>query len=166
VIAVERVHPGDEHRSADILTEAAIWLAARGQPQWELGHIVESVAAAVAAGEAFVALVDGDDAATWFLTSRDELWWPELGADHDSRFFHKFAVRRRFAGTGISAAVLGWSITATRDAECRWLRLDCPDRPAIRRLYEAAGFELHDTVPLPEWNMTACRYVVDVTSLG
>jgi len=154
VISVERVVVGDEERAASILVEAATWLADTGRPQWNVGGLAESVAHAVAVGEAYVATVNGDDVASWFLNAQDTFWWPELGEDHESRFFHKFAIRRRFAGTGASSAVLEWSINDTRNAGSRWLRLDCMDRPPLRRLYERAGFTLHDTVTIPGWRPT------------
>jgi GNAT superfamily N-acetyltransferase len=164
VISVERVAMGDEARASSILLEAATWLIDSGRPQWPVEGLEETVAAAAAAGEAFVASVGGDDVASWFVNAHDAFWWPELGRDHDSRFFHKFAVRRSFAGTGVAKAVLEWSIAHTRSEGCRWLRLDCLDRATLRRLYESVGFEFVDHVApdgLPE---RACRYRLDVTA--
>jgi GNAT superfamily N-acetyltransferase len=166
VIEVVRVAVGDEGRATSILVEAATWLADSGRAQWSISGLAESVAAAVAEGEAYVAMLDGDDVASWFLNAQDTFWWPELGSSHDSLFFHKFAIRRRVAGTGVARAALDWAINETRDVGCRWLRLDCMDRPPMRKFYEAAGFVLHDTVAIPELGDDACRYVLDVTGAG
>jgi GNAT superfamily N-acetyltransferase len=149
---VERVAVGDEERVSAILTEAATWLAGRGEPN----RALESVSTA--------AVVDGADVATWFHQARDPLWWPEFGADDDRhRYLHKFAVRRRAAGTGVSSAVIAWNVEATRRAGSRWLRLDCLDRPAMRSRYERAGFVLDRVLPHPQHpELSSCRYALDV----
>ena len=113
VISVERVAVGDEARASSILVEAATWLIDSGRPQWPVDGLAENVAAAVAAGEAFVASVGDVDVASWFVNSQDTFWWPELGRVHDSRFFHKFAVRRSAAGTGVAKAALEWSASSS-----------------------------------------------------
>ena len=168
-MTVERVAVGDEERVSAILTEAATWLAGKGEPNWALESVSPAgVAPTVATGEAYVAVVDGADVATWFHQARDPLWWPEFAADDDRhRYLHKFALRRRAAGTGVSSAVIGWNVEATRCAGSRWLRLDCLDRPAMRRLYERAGFVLDRTMPHPQHpELASCRYALDVTRSG
>ena len=164
VISVDRVAVGDDQRASSILVEAATWLIETGRPQWSVDGLEEQVAAAVAAGEAFVASVAGTDVASWLVNSQDPFWWPELGRDHDSRFFHKFAVRRSAAGTGVAKAALEWSIAHTRSEGCRWLRLDCLDRAPLRRLYESVGFEFVDHVAIDDFPERACRYRLAVTA--
>jgi len=82
VINVERVAVGQEDRATSILTEAATWLAETGRSQWNIPGLADKVARAVADGEAYVAVLDGDDVASWFLNAQDTFWWPELGDRH------------------------------------------------------------------------------------
>jgi GNAT superfamily N-acetyltransferase len=162
-LAVHRAGVEDASRVSAILTEAATWLIETGRPQWPVESVgVAAVAPVVARGEAYLGVVDGDDVATWFLNAEDSLWWPELGDDDDSRFLHKLAIRRRAAGTGVATSVITWAIDETRRAGCRYLRLDCLDRSAVRSLYERSGFVLHDKRTMPYWDELACRYVLEV----
>jgi GNAT superfamily N-acetyltransferase len=57
---------------------------------------------------------------------------------------HRLAVRRAFAGQGVSVALLEWTVDRARTLGKRYLRLDCDaDRPRLRALYERFGFRLH-----------------------
>jgi GNAT superfamily N-acetyltransferase len=77
------------------------------------------------------------------FSSRIELFWPDLDAA-DSAFVHRLAVRRAFAGQGISTALLEWAVDHARTLGKRYLRLDCDaDRSRLRALYERFGFRLH-----------------------
>jgi GNAT superfamily N-acetyltransferase len=73
----------------------------------------------------------------------DQLFWPEL-TDGQSAFVHRLAVRRRFAGTGVSLALLSWSVEHARRLGKLCLRLDCDhQRTKLRSVYERFGFRLH-----------------------
>ncbi len=64
----------------------------------------------------------------------------------------------------MAKAVLEWSIDETSRVGCRWLRLDCLDRPPMRRFYESVGFELVDRVSFEGSSERACRYALDVSA--
>lgn len=72
--------------------------------------------------------------------------WPEDGG---AGYLHRFAVRRGQAGIG--AALLDWIDGEVRRHGCDLLRLDCgADNLRLRGYYEAAGFEHHGDVEIPE----------------
>jgi GNAT superfamily N-acetyltransferase len=127
-----------------ILAEAAGWLEERGQALWRPDEIsVESIAASFAEGISFVAFVDGESAATLRFQLSDPQCWPEL-IEPDSAFIHRLAVRRAFAGTGLSSTLLRWSGDRARLLGRRWLRLDCEaHRQRLRAFYESNGFRFH-----------------------
>jgi GNAT superfamily N-acetyltransferase len=57
---------------------------------------------------------------------------------------HRLAVRRAFAGQGISTALLEWAVDRARTLGKRYVRLDCDaDRSRLRAVYERFGFRLH-----------------------
>jgi len=73
----------------------------------------------------------------------DERFWPDVPMN-ESVFVHRLAVRRRFAGGGISSAMLDWAVERARSLRRGYLRLDCEaSRPKLRAVYERFGFVHH-----------------------
>jgi GNAT superfamily N-acetyltransferase len=77
---------------------------------------------------------------------------------------HRLAVRRRYAGTGVStAAMLRWAVERTRALGRPYLRLDCAAaRPKLRAIYERFGFQHHSYAQIGAYYVA--RYEYDVTS--
>ena len=128
----------------DMLLEAARWVDALGVVMWEQGELdLGRIQAEVAAGQFFVALVDGDAAGAIKFQLEDLLFWPDF-PQQESAYVHRLVVRRRHAGQGVSSALLEWAVTRARHTGKAWLRLDCDaDRPKLRALYERCGFTFH-----------------------
>ncbi len=128
-----------------VLTEVARWLESSGMPMWmtdELAH--DTIEAEVRRGLFHVATIDGAIVGTLRFQLEDREFWPDLPADHTSAFVHRLAVRRAFAGRGVSAALLAWSVGHARALGRTHLRLDCDvERHALRQLYERFGFRYH-----------------------
>jgi GNAT superfamily N-acetyltransferase len=73
----------------------------------------------------------------------DGQFWPDVPRD-ESIFLHRLAVRRRFAGGGISSSLLSWAAGRARSLRRDYLRLDCEaSRPRLRAVYERFGFVHH-----------------------
>ncbi|MDN5933055.1 MAG: GNAT family N-acetyltransferase [Pseudonocardia sp.] len=109
-----------------MLDEAAAWLADRRVTQWP---------------PAF----RGAAVATFTLHWSDPLW-PDDGA---AGYLHRFAVRRGHAGIG--AMLLDRVDGEVRRHGRDRLRLDCgADNLRLRGYHEAAGFEHHRDVEIPE----------------
>ena len=116
----------------------------------------KQVAPAIAEGSFVLALLDGQPAGTLRFQLSDPDFWPEVTGD-DCAFVHRFAVRRRFAGMGVSTALIQWSAEQARALRRHHLRLDCDAaRPKLRAFYEAHGFVYHSTI---QWkSFLAARY--------
>gem|GEM_PF-490511 len=57
---------------------------------------------------------------------------------------HRIAVRRKFAGKGISTSLLSWAVDRASVLARSYLRLDCEaDRIPLRAIYERFGFQFH-----------------------
>ena len=137
--------------ASEILTEAACWLIERGEPLWRPEDLrAELLRPLVETGSLHLAR-DGDETVgTIVLQWDDRLFWPDLPAA-ESAFIHRLAVRRRWAGSGVAAAVMDWAALRAREAGRSWLRLDCSARhEGLARYYEAAGFERHSSGKLAD----------------
>lgn len=143
----EIARPSDAAAVAAVLREAAQWLADRQMPLWAVSDFSdESVQRDVNGGLYVVAKMDGAVAGVVRLQREDLVFWPDAEPG-TSAFLHKLAVRRAWAGQGVSVALLAFGRQHARSLGLHTLRLDCvADRQPLRRLYEGFGFTLYDCV--------------------
>jgi len=134
----------DTEEVAGILCEAAQWLEQSGMAMWRNDELVPSrIVDDVDAGLFFIAESDGEAAGVMKFQLEDERFWPDVPMN-ESVFVHRLAVRRRFAGGGISSAMLDWAVERARSLRRGYLRLDCEaSRPKLRAVYERFGFVHH-----------------------
>jgi len=145
-----------------ILTDAAKWVEQLdGTTMWVEDELAQDrIAAEVDAGLFHVAECDGDIAGALKFQLDDHLFWPDLATD-DSAFIHRLAVRRNYAGQGVSAALLGWAVDHARSLGKQSLRLDCDaERARLRDLYERFGFRLHSFRQVGSYYVA--RYALDL----
>lgn len=103
----------------------------------------ERIAADVADGYFFLARCQREAVGTIKFQLHDPVFWPDTPAD-EAAFIHRLAVRRAFAGGQLSALLLRWAADRARNANRRFLRLDCEAaRPRLRAVYERCGFQHH-----------------------
>jgi GNAT superfamily N-acetyltransferase len=143
---VRQATPDDAAAVSAILSEAARWVEELdGTVMWVEDELAaERVASEIAAGLFFVAECDGEVAGAIRFQLQDDLFWPDLPAGHESVFVHRLAVRRPYAGQGVSTALLRWAADRARALGKKCLRLDCDaERSQLRGVYERFGFELH-----------------------
>ena len=143
-ISVRRANPEDVQTALDILTEAAAWVESAGAPMWRDGELTAAgVAQEVAARQFYLAEANFEAAGTIKFQLEDKLFWPDVPQE-ESAYIHRLAVRRKFAGAGVSIAMLRWAVKRARGLERRYLRLDCEaHRPRLRAFYERFGFRHH-----------------------
>lgn len=160
-VTIRRATGQDTAEVSDILKEAARWLDQSGMPLWREGELEPaSIAADVANDLFFIAEHLGSGAGVVWpddgifeLKSHDEHMQPLLGA--------RLAVRRRYAGTGLSTGILRWAADRTQSLGRRYLRLDCvASRPRLRAVYESFGFQHHDDRQVGPYFVS--RYEYDV----
>ena len=161
-----RVRPAGSDEAdliASILQEAAEWLRRRGAPLWLDSELLpEDIARHASEGRYFIAEVDGEPAGTMRFEYTDPEFWPDV-AQGESAFVHRLAVRRRFAGRGVSAALLASAAERARASGCRYLRLDCDAaRPKLKVLYEGFGFRYHSDRQVGPFHVS--RYEIRLTS--
>jgi GNAT superfamily N-acetyltransferase len=143
-LVVRKALPRDLEGVVGILAEAARWLEARGSPMWQTDELSPSqIAADIEAGLVFVGESGDGLSSTVKFQLEDSQFWPDIPPGQ-SAYLHRLAMRRKYAGTGVSLALLNWAARRTRDLGRPFLRLDCEaSRPRLRALYERFGFVHH-----------------------
>src|SRR5689334_22187048 len=115
----------DTKAIAEILGEAAHWLERSGMTMWRADELLPArIDADVEGGHFHMAECNGEAAGVVKFQLEDTLFWPDVPPT-ESAFVHRLAVRRRFAGRGVSSALLNWAVEAARSYERDYLRLDC-----------------------------------------
>jgi ribosomal protein S18 acetylase RimI-like enzyme len=142
--SIRQAGPDDAAAVERLLVEAARWVDALGVVMWEEGELESAaIAAEVAAGQFYVAEIDGQIAGAVRYQEEDALFWPDLPTC-DSAFVHRLVVSRAFKGRGVSEALLAWAVEHARARGKQALRLDCDaNRQKLRDLYERVGFRFH-----------------------
>ena len=164
-VSVRVAEPQEVEQVCSVLLEAARWLEESGQAMWEPDELDPALLApAVHSGLFFFGLVDGEVAGTLKFQLVDPEFWPEA-TGHDSAFVHRLAVRRQFAGKGVSSALLAWARDRARDLGLAYLRLDCDARrPRLRSFYESHGFRYHSEI---RWrSFDVARYELSLGQAG
>lgn len=165
-IEIRQAQPAEAALVEEMLLEAAQWVDAMGEVMWDAGELdSRRIAAEVAAGQFYLAVVDGEAAGTVRFQLEDKLFWPDLPDDHTSAFVHRLVVRRRFKGQGISSALLRWAVDHARALGRSHLRLDCDKtRPKLMALYEGFGFQFHSFRHVGPYHVARYVYPLKATN--
>jgi GNAT superfamily N-acetyltransferase len=141
---IRRAIPAETSVVSEILSEAAVWADSRGTKMWQLDELSPArLTVDVATGLFLLAWDGGTAAGTVKFQLDDPEFWPDDPGDH-AAYIHRLAVRRRYAGTGVSTALMTWAVERTRTLGRHALRLDADvERTALRRVYEQFGFRYH-----------------------
>ena len=134
----------DAAEISEILLGAARWLEARGEPMWKGDELLpQNTLADIEAGMFFIAQRGNSLAGVLKFQLEDPLFWPDL-PQGEAAFVHRLAVRREFAGIGVSTELLKWAADRAQSIGRGYLRLDCEaSRPRLRAFYERCGFRHH-----------------------
>ncbi|MBZ9712769.1 GNAT family N-acetyltransferase [Deinococcus multiflagellatus] len=147
---------GDLQAAAGVLQASAAQLEAQGQALWPLASLTpERLARHYPAGGWQVAWRAGQAVGTYCLLDRDPPFWPD-DPPGEALYLHKLAVHPAAQGSGLSTLLLADARARTQAAGRPWLKLDtAANRPALRALYERAGF-----VPCGEREVFGFRVVL------
>ena len=161
---IRQATPQDAEVVSDILKEAARWLEQAGMPLWREDDVEPArIVPDINAGLFIIAEYSDDPAGTMKFQLDDFLVWPDA-RPQEATYIHRLAVRRRYAGTGLSTALLHWAAGRTHELGRPYLRLDCvSSRPRLRAIYERFGFRHHSDRRVGPWHVS--RYEYDVTKL-
>ena len=161
MIEVKQASLPDLDTISSILKEAAEWLRATGRLMWRDDELdPQRIYQDVAAGLFNLARYDGEPAGTIKFQLEDARFWPDLPGN-DAAYVHRIAVRRQFAGKGISTRMLEWAVNHAAALGRSYLRLDCEaDRQELRAIYERFGFHLHSYRDVGPYHLSRYEYVL------
>ncbi|MCY7345501.1 MAG: GNAT family N-acetyltransferase [Pyrinomonadaceae bacterium] len=142
-LIIEQAAPNQAAEVSEILQEAANWLVEKGEKLWEVDELApEKIKTEVEAGMFWLARIEGETAGCVRFQTEDLEYWDDV-PHSDSAFVHRVAVKRKFAGKGVAAAMLDWAKNRAESSGKTYLRLDCGKREKLCRFYESQGFTFH-----------------------
>jgi len=161
MIELKQATPDELVIVSSILKEAAGWLRATGRTMWRDDKLdPDRLHQDVVSGLFYLAHCEGEPAGTIKFQLEDPRFWPDLPAN-DAAYVHRIAVKRQFAGKGISIGMLEWAVKHAADLGRSYLRLDCEaDRAALRAIYERFGFRLHSYRDVGPYHLSRYEYVI------
>lgn len=144
-----KFHMLDE--AISVMREVAAWGREKGYRVWLDEWLTpEELITPDAQLENFcVGSIDGEIACAFILQWADSNYW-QKAPKYEAAYLHKFCVRRKFAGMGMTKI----AVDAIRE-ECRkrgisYIRLDTAlDEKAVRKIYLNAGFKIVDIIDYP-----------------
>lgn len=141
-VQIHQAEPNELEIVSAILTEAAAWLNERFMPLWTDHELdSEAIQGHVAAGLYWLAHVDGEPAGCVRYQLEDVRFWPDATLG-EAAYIHRLAVKRAYAGGGVSTALIDWAKAHALDKGHKYLRLDCDaSRPALHTFFERHGFK-------------------------
>lgn len=149
---------------SSILQEAANWLIQRGEKLWERNELEPKDVREQVENEMFWLAKVGDEFAGCIRYQNEDLeYWDDV-PHQDSAFVHRVAVRRKFAGMGISRQMIEWAKAKAKSEGNKYLRLDCADREKLREVYENFGFKFHSLKEKKPYLVV--RYEFDLENLS
>jgi GNAT superfamily N-acetyltransferase len=162
---IRQAIPQDVEVVSEILKEAARWPEQAGMPLWQENDVdIERIVPDVREGLFYLVECSGDPAGTMKFQLDDPVVWPDARPEV-AAYVHRLAVRRRYAGIGLSATLLRWAVERTQALGRTYLRLDCHAlRPRLRAIYEEFGFRYHSDMQVGTYILA--RYEYDVTKLA
>lgn len=158
------IHFGEMQAAISIMREAAAWGREKGYRVWPEEWLTPQELITPDAGpENFcIGTIDGEAACAFLLQWTDAEYWPDA-PKYEAAYLHKFCVRRKFAGMGMTGLTVNALKTLCRRRGIRCIRLDTAlDEQKIRKLYLRAGFKIVDIIDHPNGRSTAL-YEMEIT---
>lgn len=89
----------------------------------------------------YVGIINNELVACMALTDIDRKYWKDSFVG-DALYMHKLAVKRKYAGFGISNELIQYAINIAVEKNVKSIRLDCnAEREKLRAIYEKMGFQ-------------------------
>jgi GNAT superfamily N-acetyltransferase len=155
---ISKANETDANTVSSILTEAAEWLDSIGQSLWETNELKpDCIVDDIREGLYYLCWSDRGEIGTFKFQLEDKTIWPDVSQD-ESAFIHRIAIKRAFAGKGVSAAIINWAKTHAKDIGKKFLRIDCELRPKLCRIYEKQGFVKHSEKTVGPWHVARYEY--------
>ena len=134
-----------------VMREVAAWGREQGNRVWPDEWLTEEeLITPDAQPENFcIGTMDGETACAFILQWPESDYWPDA-PEYEAAYLHKFCVRRKFAGRGMTELVTDAVRAECRRRGIRYIRLDTAlDEKAVRKIYLKAGYKIVDIIDYP-----------------
>lgn len=134
-----------------VMREVAAWGREQGYRVWPDEWLTpEELITPNAQPENFcIGTIDGEVACAFILQWEDSSYWPNA-PKYEAAYLHKFCVRRKFAGMGMTKLVTEAIREECRKRGIRYIRLDTGlDEKVVRKIYLNAGFKIVNIIDYP-----------------
>lgn len=134
-----------------VIREVAAWGREQGYRVWPDEWLTpEELITPNAQPENFcIGTIDGEVACAFILQWEDSDYWPNA-PKYEAAYLHKFCVRRKFSGMGMTALVTEAIREECRKRGIRYIRLDTGlDEKTVRKIYLNAGYKIVDIIDYP-----------------
>lgn len=138
-------------KAISVMREVAAWGRKQGYRIWPDEWLTrEELITHDAQPENFcVGTIDGEIACAFILQWADDSYWPDA-PKYEAAYLHKFCVRRKFAGMGMTKLVTEAIRTECRKRGIRYIRLDTGlEEKTVRKIYLSAGYKIVDILDYP-----------------
>lgn len=134
-----------------VMREVAAWGRTKGYRVWPEEWLTpEALLTADVRPENFcIGLMSGETACAFILQWTDSDYWPHAPRG-EAAYLHKFCVRRKFGGMGMTGLVVDALKADCVKRGIRFIRLDTgADEEPVGRIYLNAGFRIVNRIAYP-----------------
>ena len=142
------IHFCEVETATSVMREVAAWGREQGYRVWPNEWLTqEELITPDAQPENFcIGTIDGEIACAFILQWADSDYWPDA-PKYEAAYLHKFCVRRKFAGMGMTKLVTEAICAECRKRGIRYIRLDTGlDEKVVRKIYLSAGYKIVDII--------------------
>jgi GNAT superfamily N-acetyltransferase len=127
----------------DVLMDATSWFERNGERVWSRRSLSpHALLSKYRLDELYLAYLGDDPVAAMIMNNRCD--WPVIGDSErrNSLFVHKIAVKRNYAGLGLSQQLLQWARAHCLQSGHQLLMLTCDcQSPKLRQHWQTLGFD-------------------------
>lgn len=145
------IHFNEVDTAISVMREVAAWGREQGYRVWPDEWLTkEELITPDAQPENFcVGTLDGEIACAFILQWADGNYWPNA-PEYEAAYLHKFCVRCKFAGMGMTKLATEAIHAECRNRGIRYIRLDTGlDEKVVRKIYLSAGYKIVDILDYP-----------------
>jgi ribosomal protein S18 acetylase RimI-like enzyme len=151
-LAIRRARSGDYDEAMAILREAADWLSARGNPQWQHWYMDvgrRMLRERLEHHEVYLFQSGNSPVGTLTIQWSDSELWGHRGIDGLAGYIHGMAITRSMGGMRVGERLLEWAVETIAARGRRLARLDAlASNVPLCRYYEQRGFRPLGTATL------------------
>ena len=151
-LTITRARAADFDAVLAILREAADWLSARGNPQWQHWYMdfgERMLRERLEHHEVYLFRLDRTPVGTLSIQWSDPEVWGERGLDGLAGYIHGMGIARSVGGQRVGQRLLEWAVETIAARGRRFARLDAmASNEPLCRYYEERGFRPLGTVVL------------------